>query len=193
MTREQLSKIAIGTTLLGTALVMTARSDTTTEAPEPSTTTTTVAEARVLDPDGLYLNLMWHQHQPLYPKDAYGVVTRPWVRVHATKDYYDMAALIAEYPDVHATFNLTPVLLLQLEELANGTKDLYWVLSEVPANDLSADQKQFIQDRFFDTNAKIVVRFPRYEELIEKRDRPDQVEFWRNLRENYLASSSTRE
>jgi RND family efflux transporter MFP subunit len=36
MTREQLSKIAIGTTLLGTALVMTARSDTTTEEPEPT-------------------------------------------------------------------------------------------------------------------------------------------------------------
>ena len=45
--------------------------------------------------DLLYLNLVWHQHQPLYYKDpATGVYTRPWVRVHATKDYYDMAAML---------------------------------------------------------------------------------------------------
>ncbi len=37
---------------------------------------------------------MWHQHQPLYPKDENGVVTRPWVRLHAAKDYWDMAALV---------------------------------------------------------------------------------------------------
>lgn len=35
----------------------------------------------------LYVNLTWHQHQPLYYKDANGVYTRPWVRAHATKDY----------------------------------------------------------------------------------------------------------
>ena len=138
-----------------------------------ATTSTTVAAAEPLDPDGFYLNLMWHQHQPQYPKTEDGVVTRPWVRAHATKDYYDMAALIAEFPDVHATFNLTPVLLLQLEELANGTKDLYWVLSEVAANDLSADQKQFIQDRFFDTNPRIIARFPGYQELADRRDSAD--------------------
>ena len=77
--------------------------------------------------DVLYLNLVWHQHQPLYYKDA-GVVTRPWVRVHATKDYYDMAAMLRQYPDVHVTFNLTPVLIRQLDELAAGTKDVYQVL-----------------------------------------------------------------
>ena len=70
----------------------------------------------------LYLNLVWHQHQPLYYKDA-GVYTRPWARVHATKDYYDMAAMLEQYPDVHVTFNLTPVLLRQLDDLAAGAKD----------------------------------------------------------------------
>ena len=45
----------------------------------------------VANKDVLYVNLVWHQHQPLYYKDADGVYTRPWVRVHATKDYYDMA------------------------------------------------------------------------------------------------------
>ena len=31
----------------------------------------------------LYVNLTWHQHQPLYYKDENGVYTRPWVRAHA--------------------------------------------------------------------------------------------------------------
>ena len=53
--------------------------------------------------DVLYVNLVWHQHQPLYYKDSDGVYTRPWVRVHATKDYYDMASTIERYPNIHAT------------------------------------------------------------------------------------------
>ena len=34
------------------------------------------AEPAAADP-GFYLMLMWHQHQPLYPKDASGVYSRP--------------------------------------------------------------------------------------------------------------------
>jgi alpha-amylase/alpha-mannosidase (GH57 family) len=143
---------------------------TTTSMPASTTTsaaTTTTTEP--LDPDGFYLMLLWHQHQPLYPKDADGVVTRPWVRVHATKDYYDMAALSEEFPGVQVTFNLTPVLLLQIEALVNGTKDRYWVMTEVPADQLDDTQKQYLLDRFFDTNQLIIDRFPRYQELAEKR------------------------
>jgi alpha-amylase/alpha-mannosidase (GH57 family) len=163
---------------------------TTSAAPSTSTTvtattttagTTTTATTAPLDPEGFYLMLMWHQHQPLYPKDADGVVTRPWVRVHATKDYYDMAALVEEYPNVRVTFNLTPVLLLQLEELANGTKDVYWVLSEVPAAALTADQKQFIRDRFFDANSQVIARFPRYQELRAGRAGDYTEQDWRDL------------
>ena len=154
-----------------TTVAPTTEATTTTAPPaEPTTTTTTEAVDEALDPNGFYLNLMWHQHQPLYPKDADGVVTRPWVRVHATKDYYDMAALLREFPGVKATFNLTPVLLLQLEELATGTKDVYWVLSEIPAASLSSAQQQFILERFFDINPRIVAEFPRYGELRALRD-----------------------
>ena len=77
----------------------------------------------------LYVMLMWHQHQPFYTKNSDGYYTRPWVRVHATKDYLDMVELVADYPDLKATFNLTPVLLRQLEDFSNGAKDLYWFLS----------------------------------------------------------------
>ena len=146
---------------------------TTTASSVDNTTTTTQAPAPIaeaLDPNGFYLNLIWHQHQPLYPKDANGVVTRPWVRLHAAKDYYDMAATVADYPDVEITFNLTPVLLLQLEEIVNGVRDSYWVHTEIAAGDLTATERQFVIDRFFDINPKIIDRFPRYRELRDIRD-----------------------
>ena len=121
--------------------------------------------------DTLYLNITWHQHQPLYYKDANGNYTRPWVRVHATKDYYDMAATLAKYPDVHVTFNLTPVLIRQLDDFTkNGAKDIYWVLAEKPALQLNAEDKDFIMRRFFDANWDHMINVhPGYEALLEKR------------------------
>lgn len=120
--------------------------------------------------DVLYVNLVWHQHQPLYYKEG-DVYSRPWVRVHATKDYYDMAAILEQYPDVHVTFNLTPVLLRQLDDFIAGAKDKYWVLGEKPAAQLTREEKRFILERFFDANHDNLIRpFPRYWELMKKRD-----------------------
>ena len=121
--------------------------------------------------DILYVNLLWHQHQPLYYKDPRtGIYTRPWVRVHATKDYHDMAATLERFPGVHATFNLTPVLLRQLEDFASGAKDRYQELAEKPAAALTADEKRFILERFFDANHDhVIARFPRYAELLRKK------------------------
>ena len=129
------------------------------------------APAREAEDDVLYVNLTWHQHQPLYYKDPdTGIYTRPWVRVHATKDYYDMAAILEEYPEVRATFNLTPVLLRQIEDFNQGAKDRYWVLAEKPATELTEEDKRFILRRFFDVNwDNIVARYPRYQELLDKR------------------------
>jgi alpha-amylase/alpha-mannosidase (GH57 family) len=119
--------------------------------------------------DTLYLNIVWHQHQPLYYKDADGVYSRPWVRVHATKDYWDMAAQLLKWPKLNVTFNLTPVLLKQLDDLAAGAKDRYRVLAEKPAAALAPEDRDFILARFFDANSKIVKRFPRYAELLAKK------------------------
>ena len=62
----------------------------------------------------VYLNIIWHQHQPLYVDPARDQLQGPWVRTHATKDYYDMAAMLRQYPDIHCTINLTSSLLHQL-------------------------------------------------------------------------------
>jgi alpha-amylase/alpha-mannosidase (GH57 family) len=63
----------------------------------------------------VYLALIWHQHQPLYLDPQQDQLRAPWVRTHATKDYFDMAAAIGAHPGIHATVNLTSSLLVQLQ------------------------------------------------------------------------------
>ena len=150
---------------------------TTAPAPFPSNTPTSspTSTAEILptptvEPP-IYLSIIWHQHQPVYYQDPEtGIYEKPWVRVHAAKDYVDMAAMLKNYPDIHVTFNLTPSLIRQLDDFQAGAKDLYWVMAEVPADQLTEEQKGFLLDRFFDTNRKVIARFPRYQELLDKRD-----------------------
>ncbi len=148
----------------------------TTEPPAvPEVEETTTAEAAE-NTDVLYVNLTWHQHQPLYYKNEDGVYTRPWVRVHATKDYLDMVETAAKYDDIQVTFNLTPTLILQLDDLANGAKDIYWVLAEKPASELTDEDKRFILQRFFDANwDNIIAVYPRYQALLDKRGGGDEA------------------
>ena len=154
-------------------------------APAPTDTATpTPTEAPQIKGEPLYLSIIWHQHQPIYFKDPESnVYQKPWVRLHAAKDYVDMAAILDEYPDIRATYNLTPSLLRQLLDLESGTKDLYQIHTEIPAADLTDDQKTFIVSRFFDINPKIITRFPRYQEIANDRENSDAWDesTWRDL------------
>jgi alpha-amylase/alpha-mannosidase (GH57 family) len=92
------------------------------------------------------------------------------VRVHATKDYYDMAAMVEDYPEIHVTFNLTPSLIKQLQDFVAGAKDRYWVLAEKPAAELTDEEKLDILRYFFDANWDNQIGiFPRYQALLDKR------------------------
>ena len=62
------------------------------------------------------LNIIWHQHQPLYVDPQTDQLKGPWVRTHATKDYFDMAAMLEKFPRVHCTINLTSSLIHQLRQ-----------------------------------------------------------------------------
>ncbi|MFA5833382.1 MAG: carbohydrate-binding module family 20 domain-containing protein [Bacteroidota bacterium] len=64
----------------------------------------------------LYVNLIWHQHQPLYLDPATDQLQGPWVRTHATKDYFDMASILEHYPNIHYNVNLTSSMLFQLQK-----------------------------------------------------------------------------
>ena len=62
------------------------------------------------------LVLLWHHHQPDYRRPADGVSLLPWARLHATKDYVDMARHVERHPGLRATFNLVPALVDQVED-----------------------------------------------------------------------------
>ena len=64
--------------------------------------------------------LLWHHHQPFYQDLVTGEHILPWVRLHALKDYYGMAALLREFPDVRLTFNLT-TRIVRLQPTAHVT------------------------------------------------------------------------
>lgn len=64
--------------------------------------------------------LLWHLHQPEYRDRETGRVLAPWTYLHALKDYSDMAAHLELQPAARACFNLTPVLLEQIEAYVPG-------------------------------------------------------------------------
>src|SRR5579864_6365819 len=62
--------------------------------------------------------LLWHMHQPQYRDALTGQYVLPWTYLHAIKDYTDMAAHLEAVPTARAVVNFTPVLIEQLEEIA---------------------------------------------------------------------------
>jgi alpha-amylase/alpha-mannosidase (GH57 family) len=123
----------------------------------------------------IHLALLWHQHQPLYKdlarKRQRGSYRFPWVRLHALRDYYGMAALLEQHPGVHVTMNLTPVLLWQIEDYgANGATDRALELTLRPAEKLSSTQREDLLGTFFEASWHTqIYPWPRYRELLEKR------------------------
>lgn len=145
----------------------------------------------------LYVALIWHQHQPMYLDPLKDELLGPWVRKHATKDYYDMAAVVEPYKDVHFTINLTPVLLIQLQKYIDRLGPFYnaqtnrmdaqgflakWSRKTDPWIDLlltptpepatlSKGQRGFFYDdpwSTVSTSPQIMAFFPEYEKLRDK-------------------------
>ena len=80
------------------------------------------------------LAILWHMHQPYYEDLATGEHILPWVRLHAIKDYWGMAALLREFPGVRVTFNLVPSLLVQIQAFAEDrAHDRHLLVGLTPA------------------------------------------------------------
>jgi alpha-amylase/alpha-mannosidase (GH57 family) len=110
-------------------------------------------------------------HQPYYVDTARGAALMPWVRLHATKGYLDMVWLAEQFPALRCTFNLTPVLLKQIRELAGGeVGDLWHELAATPAEALTSIQKCNLLEHFFKANWEHMLKpYPRYRALLQKR------------------------
>ena len=119
----------------------------------------------------LHLALIWHMHQPMYRDPVSHYYMMPWVRLHAVKDYLDMATILHDYPRLKQTFNLVPSLLEQLEDYASGqATDRYLILSQIAVAELSPEEKEEILNTFFDLNWDTMIQpFERYRELAERR------------------------
>ncbi len=115
----------------------------------------------------IYLCFLWHMHQPFYKDLASGEYKLPWTRMHALKDYYGMARILEEFPNVHQTFNLVPSMLVQVEEYAAGDAvDPFLEAALKPAETLSEAEKAFIlKHSFYSDPQRMIYRYPRYGEL----------------------------
>ena len=116
---------------------------------------------------------LWHLHQPYYTDPLTHTAPFPWVRLHATKGYFDMAVLLEEHPDMRATVNLTPSLLLQIKEQAEGrVRDVFLSHAACPAADLSLEERAFVLRHFFAANWDTMVKpHERYYGLLIQRGR----------------------
>ncbi len=119
----------------------------------------------------VHVCFFWHMHQPYYTDPVAGSASMPWVRLHAAKAYYDMAYLLEQFPDVRSTFNFTPSLLVQLQEIGSGAvRDLFLEHAQRPASELTQEEQAFLIRHFFSANWATMVRpYPRYHELLVKR------------------------
>jgi len=112
-------------------------------------------------------------HQPFYKDLVTHEYFLPWVRLHAIKDYYDMAAYLDRYPEIRAVFNIVPSLFTQIEDYVNGAaKDRFMILSTAHPEDLNHEERVFILKNFFMANWETMIKpYPRYNDLLLKRGR----------------------
>src|SRR5258708_36286850 len=93
----------------------------------------------------------------------------PWVRLHATKDYLEMAQHLERHPKMRATISFVPSLIKQLEEYQEGVEDDLLHISKKEASGLLQKEKDFILHECFHANYKrMIARSERYKELFEK-------------------------
>jgi alpha-amylase/alpha-mannosidase (GH57 family) len=120
------------------------------------------------DPQGLDLVFIWHHHQPDYRHPRDGRALLPWVRLHGTKDYLDMALHLERHSRVHSTFNFAPSLLSQLDSaLAGGSDALFDLLQRTPAT-LSPSERAELQSRVRMAPPWARDRWPAYQALCER-------------------------
>ncbi len=110
------------------------------------------------------ISILWHMHQPFYYKED--KIYLPWVFLHAIKDYYDMPSIASKY-NVKVTFNLTPSLLIQLNELE---KDYF--LSCLLKKKPEKSEKKFILSIIKSIYIETMVKpYKRFYEIFKKMDK----------------------
>lgn len=123
----------------------------------------------------LRVAILWHFHQPDYRQNGQAVL--PWVRLHATKDYAELPAIHRDYPSLRLTYNVTPILLEQLDAYRKmALDDEHGALSRTSAALLTAsDRERLVQWAFIGNAERMIEPYPRYRYL---RDTASNVQRW---------------
>lgn len=108
---------------------------------------------------------LWHHHQPDYRSPATGVALLPWVRLHATKDYLDMARRLERRPGLRASFNFVPSLLDQIEAAIAGGADTLFDLLARPIASLEGEERRLLAERCAIAPPWAVERWPFYRKV----------------------------
>ena len=95
-------------------------------------------------------------HQPFYSDLWSGDISMPWVRLHASRSYNDMAAAIERHP-VKVVVNFSPSLLLQIRRLTEGATDFYFEVAAKPTEDLTEEERAFVLDNFFAVHSETMI------------------------------------
>lgn len=122
----------------------------------------------------LNLVFLWHMHQPDYRDYSTGDFVLPWVYLHATKDYSDMAYHLEQHPKMKAVVNFVPILLDQLEDyeqqFATGQirDPLLRLLVREDLDEVSDDERLLVLESCFRSNQdKMVAPYPSYRRLFD--------------------------
>ncbi len=136
--------------------------------------------------------LCWHMHQPDYRGPADGDYHLPWVYLHGTKDYVDMAYRLEENPDARAVVNFTPVLLEQIDDyvkqlgawLSHGKRIRDPLLAALAGPGVPLDmhdRRELIKACQRANETHLINRFPVFRELTDLGsgclDQPDNLRY----------------
>lgn len=124
----------------------------------------------------LSLAIYWHMHQPVYELE--GTYLMPWVRLHAVKDYLDMLLFLEKFPKLKLNFNIVPALLDSIIDYGeNNVNDIHSELTVMDTDNLSAEEKSFIINNFFNTKFETMVyKNETYRNLYQKRFSKDNFD-----------------
>jgi alpha-amylase/alpha-mannosidase (GH57 family) len=124
----------------------------------------------------VHVVLLWHMHQPSYRDPVHGAFVLPWVRLHALRDYLGMVRLLDATPGVHATFNLVPSLLDQVEAYARDEAEEGELrVGLMPAAQLTAEERVFALRTLFLMSEPLLAPWPRLRTLRDRRGlHPDE-------------------
>ncbi len=107
-------------------------------------------------------------HQPVY--EIEGTYLMPWARLHAVKDYLDMALFLERFPKLKLNFDIVPALLDMIIDYSNGANDIHSELTCSNIEDMTGEEKSFILNNFFSSRYETMIfRSENYKNLYQKR------------------------